>query len=133
MDPIADMLTRVRNANQKMKDRVDVPFSKLKFEVARILKEEGFVANVKSLYPEGRKGAGVLRIFLKYTPQRERVIKGLHRVSRSSLRKYAGAREIKRPRQGGFGVTIVSTSSGVMTGSQAREKNVGGEILCQVW
>ncbi|MBI4348933.1 MAG: 30S ribosomal protein S8 [Elusimicrobia bacterium] len=130
MDPIADLLTRIRNANAKMKDRVDVPYSNLKMEVVRILKDEGFIANYKSLYNEGRRGS--IRVFLKYSPEKELVIRGIQRVSRPGLRIYRGYREIPKVR-GGFGVTILSTPQGVLTDKQAKEKKVGGEILCQVW
>ncbi len=130
MDPIADLLTRIRNANVKMKDRVDVPYSNLKMEVVRILKEEGFIANYKSLYNEGRRGS--IRVFLKYSPEKELVIRGIQRISKPGLRQYRGYREIPRVR-GAFGVTILSTPQGVLTDKQAREKKVGGEILCQVW
>ena len=131
MDPIADLLNRIRNANARLKDRVDVPFSKLKLEIVRILKEEGFVANFKSLYSSGGKN-GVIRVFLKYSPTKEAVIRGINRVSKPGLRVYRSYQDIPRVR-GGFPVTILSTSSGVMSQAQAKEKKVGGEILCQVW
>lgn len=130
MDPIADLLTRVRNANAKMKDRVDVPYSNLKMEVVRILKDEGFIANFKSLYNEGKRGS--IRVFLKYSPEKEHVIRGIQRVSRPGLRIYRGYRDIPKVR-GAFGVTILSTPQGLLTDKQAREKKVGGEVLCQVW
>ena len=130
MDPIADLLTRIRNANAKMKDRVDVPYSNMKVELVRILKEEGFIANYKSLYNEGRRGS--IRVFLKYSPEKELVIRGIKRMSKPGLRIYRGYREIPKVR-GAFGVTILSTPQGLLTDRQAREKKVGGEILCQVW
>jgi small subunit ribosomal protein S8 len=130
MDPIADLLTRIRNANVKMKDRVDVPYSNLKMEIVRILKEEGFIANFKSLYNEGRRGS--IRVFLKFSPEKELVIRGIERISKPGLRIYRGYREIPKVR-GAFGVTILSTPQGILTDKQAREKKVGGEILCQVW
>ena len=130
MDPIADLLTRIRNANSKMKDRVDIPYSNMKMEVVRILKEEGFIANYKSLYNEGRRGQ--IRVFLKYSPTKELVVRGIKRVSKPGLRIYRGYQEIPKVR-GGFGVTILSTPQGVLTDRQAREKKVGGEVLCQVW
>ncbi len=130
MDPIADLLTRIRNANAKLKDRVDIPYSNLKMEIVRVLKEEGFIANYKSLYNEGRRGS--IRVFLKYSPEKELVIRGLKRVSRPGLRVYRSYREIPKVR-GAFGVTILSTPGGVLTDRQAKEKKVGGEILCQVW
>ena len=130
MDTVADFLTRIRNANAKQKDRVDIPLSGLKQELARIMKEEGFIANFKTLYSNDRK-KGTLRIFLKYSPQKESVIRGLRRVSRPGLRKYCGYGKIPKPRAG-FAVTILSTSQGILTDVQARKKKVGGEILCQV-
>ena len=131
MDPIADLLTRIRNANIRQKDRVDVPMSKMKMEVVRVLKEEGFIANFKTLY-NGTNKQGTIRVFLKYSPTKEAVIRGIKRVSKPGLRVYGSYKDIPRVR-GGFAVTILSTSQGVMTGRQAKEKKVGGEILCQVW
>ena len=130
MDPIADLLTSLRNANARLKDRVDVPYSKLKLEIVRILKEEGFIANFKSLYSGNQHGA--IRVFLKYSPSKEPVVRGLKRVSRPGLRIYRSYQRVPRVR-GGFAVTIMSTSHGVMTHKQAKEKKVGGEVLCQVW
>ncbi len=130
MDPIADLLTRIRNANLKFKERVDVPFSKMKLEVVRILKEEGFIANYKPLYSQGRRGT--VRVFLKYTADKERVLQGIKRVSKPGLRVYRSFRDIPRVR-GGFGVTLLSTPLGLLTDAQAREKQVGGEILLQAW
>ena len=130
IDPISDLLTQIRNANAKQKDRVDVPFSKLKMEVVRVLKEEGFIANYKSLHHENKRAS--IRIFLKYAPNKEAVLRGLQRVSKPGLRIYRSYREIPRVREG-MGVTILSTPAGILTDSQAREKKVGGEILCQVW
>ena len=131
MDQISDLLTRIRNANLRQKDRVDVPHAKLKLEVVRILKEEGFIANYKTLFANGNK-RGSIRVFLKYSPEKESVIRGIQRVSKPGLRIYRSYREIPRVR-GGFAVTILSTPQGVLTDKQAKEKKVGGEILCQVW
>jgi small subunit ribosomal protein S8 len=131
MDPISDLLTRIRNANARQKDRVDVPYSKLKLEVVRILKDEGFLANFKTLFNPGGK-SGTIRVFLKYSPAKEAVIRGIKRVSKPGLRVYRGYDEIPQSRSG-FSITILSTSQGVVTGKQAEEKKVGGEILCQVW
>ncbi len=131
MDPIADLLNRIRNSNTRLKDRVDVPYSKLKLEIVRILKEEGFIANFKSLYNQGGK-SGTIRVFLKYSPTKEAVIRGLKRVSKPGLRVYRSYTDIPRARSG-FAVTILSTPSGVLTDRQAKEKKVGGEVLCQVW
>jgi small subunit ribosomal protein S8 len=131
MDPISDLLTRIRNSNTRHQDRVDVPMSKVKLEVVRVLKDEGFIANYKSLY-NGNNKRGTIRVFLKYSPTKEAVIRGIKRVSKPGLRVYRSYLEIPRVR-GGFAVTILSTSQGVMTDRQAKEKKVGGEILCQVW
>lgn len=131
MDPVSDLLTRIRNASAKQHDRVDVPLSKLKTEIARLLKDEGFIANYKTITDEKNKH-GVLRVFLKYSPEKEAVIRGIRRVSRPGLRIYRSYQEIPRAR-GGFAVTILSTSKGVLTDRQAKEQKVGGEILCQVW
>ena len=130
MDPIADMLASIKNANQRAKDRIDVPFSKTKLEIARLLKQEGFIANFKSLYDASKKGS--IRIFIKYSPTKEPVVRGIKRVSKPGLRIYVPYKEIPRDREG-FAVSILSTSLGIMTDKQAREKKVGGEILCRVW
>ena len=131
MDPIADLLTRIRNASIRQKDRVDVPLSKMKLEVVRVLKEEGFIANFKTLY-NGTNKQGTIRVFLKYSPTKEAVIRGIQRVSKPGLRIYRPHDEIPKSR-GGFSVTIMSTSQGVMTDAMAKEKKAGGEVLCQVW
>jgi len=131
MDQLSDLLTRIRNASLRQKDRVDVPHGKLKLEVVRILKEEGFVANYKTFFANGNK-RGTIRVFLKFSPEKEAVIRGIQRVSKPGLRIYRSYREIPRVR-GGFAVTILSTPQGVLTGKQAKAKKVGGEILCQVW
>src|SRR5579863_6026166 len=125
-DPIADLLTRIRNANLKQKDRVDVPFSKLKMEVVRVLKEEGFIANYKSLHHENRRAS--IRVFLKYSPSKENVLRGLKRISKPGLRIYRSYQDIPRVR-GGIGITVLSTPAGILTDQQAREKKVGGEVL----
>ena len=128
-DPIADMLTRVRNALSARHPKVDVPASRLKAEIARILKEEGYIANYKPTEENGQK---VLRVYLKYGPNNEAVIRDLQRVSRPGCRVYLGRDEIRRV-QGGLGISIMTTPKGVMTGRQARREGVGGEILCEVW
>jgi small subunit ribosomal protein S8 len=130
MDPIADLLNRIRNSNSRQKDRVDIPYSKLKLEIVRILKDEGFIANFKSLMTDKKRGT--IRVFLKYSPTKESVIRGIRRVSKPGLRVYRSYTEIPRARSG-FAVTILSTSSGLLTDKQAKEKKVGGEVLCQVW
>ena len=128
-DPIADMLTRIRNGIQARHERIDVPTSKLKAEIARILKEEGFIKNYK-LVPE--EPQGVLRIHLKYSDDGGSVIHGIERVSRPGRRVYRGKAELPRV-LGGLGLAIVSTSRGVLSGTEAARSGVGGEVLCQVW
>lgn len=128
-DPIADMLTRVRNAITARHPKVDVPASKLKTEIARILKEEGFILNYK-LTEEGAKK--FIRLYLKYTPGNVPVISQIQRVSRPGCRVYVGSKDVPRV-LGGLGVNILTTPRGVMTGASARKENVGGEVLCQVW
>jgi small subunit ribosomal protein S8 len=128
-DPIADMITRVRNGVRAKLPKVDVPTSKLKLEIARILKDEGYIANYRVTEDETQ---GVLRIYLKYGPGMERVITDLQRVSRPGCRIYCGKGEIPRV-YGGLGINILSTSRGIMTGRTAAREGVGGEILCNVW
>jgi small subunit ribosomal protein S8 len=128
-DPIADLLTRIRNAAHAKHPRVDLPSSKLKIEVARILKDEGYLSNYKVVEEKGKK---TLRVFLRYTPDRRSVITDLKRVSRPGSRRYVGKTDI-RPVVGGMGISIVSTPRGLMTGQAARKAGVGGEMLCEVW
>jgi len=128
-DPIADMLTRIRNANMVRHEFVLVPWSKMKLAIARILKEEGFVDSYEVL--KGRPGR-VIKIYLKYYDRDRPVISGLKRVSRPGLRFYVGKTEIPRV-YGGMGIAIVSTSKGVMVGQKAWKQRVGGELLCHVW
>jgi small subunit ribosomal protein S8 len=128
-DPIADLLTRIRNGVRAKHSRVDLPSSKLKVEIARILKDEGYLANFKLVEEKGKK---TLRIFLRYTPDRRSVITDLQRVSRPGSRRYTGKKGI-RPVVGGMGISILSTPRGVMTGQSARKEGVGGEVLCEVW
>jgi small subunit ribosomal protein S8 len=130
-DPIADMLTRIRNGVRARLPKIDVPASKLKAEIARILKDEGYIANFR-VVEDGLGGQGAIRIFLKYGPGWERVITEMQRVSRPGCRIYCGKGEIPRV-YGGLGINILSTSRGVMTGRQAAKTGVGGEILCNVW
>jgi small subunit ribosomal protein S8 len=129
-DPISDMLTRIRNAASARHARVELPASKLKIEIARVLKEEGFISTYKVV--EEGKTRKALRVFLKYTPDRRSVITGLRRVSRPGSRRYRAADEI-HPVVGGLGISIMTTPRGVMTGRVARKERVGGEILCEVW
>ena len=128
-DPVADMLTRIRNGIQARHERVEIPASNLKVEIARILKDEGFISNYKVVDGEVQS---VLRVYLKYADDGEPVIHGIERLSRPGRRIYRGKKEIPRV-LGGLGLSILSTSAGVMSGSQAAQKGVGGEVLCQVW
>lgn len=125
-DPIADMLTRIRNANQALHDKVDIPCSKLKLEIAKIMKEEGLVKNFKLI--EDKK-QGILRIYLKYGPGNQRIISRLERISRPGLRIYAKKRDLAKDKRK-VGVSVVSTSKGIMTDRKARELGLGGELLC---
>jgi len=130
-DPIADMLTRIRNANLAMSDSVKMPGSKLKVSLADILKREGYIAGF-DVRPARRGPGSELEIALKYAPDRTRTIKGVRRVSKPGLRIYAQADRIPRV-LGGMGVAVVSTSQGLMTDREARKRHVGGEVLCYVW
>jgi small subunit ribosomal protein S8 len=128
-DPIADMLTRIRNGIQARHDRIEVPSSKLKLEIAKILKSEGFISNYKLVEAEVQS---VLRIHLKYAADGEPVIHGIERVSRPGRRVYRDKGAIPKP-LGGLGLAIVSTSKGILSGSEAARSGIGGEVLCQVW
>lgn len=130
-DPIADMLTRLRNAIQARHTKVDVPASRLKIEIARILKEEGYITNYSLKTAEGSQ-MRTLRIFLRYGPNGESVISNLERISRPSRRVYVPSKEIQKV-LGGLGINILSTSQGVMTGKKARRTHVGGEVLCNIY
>ena len=128
-DPVADMLTRIRNANSAKHDTVDVPASNLKKAIAQILLDEGYIKNYQ-VVDDGTQGT--IRIVLKYLPGKEKVISGLRRVSKPGLRVYAGADELPRVLKG-LGIAIISTSKGVMTDKKARANHVGGEVLAFVW
>ena len=128
-DPVADFLTVVRNASKAKKDKVTVPASKMTVKIAEILKEEGFVENVKP-FAEGKKN--FIRIHLKYVRGKYAAIQGLRRISKPGRRFYVSSEEIPRV-QGGLGVAIVSTSKGILTDRQARQSKSGGELLCTVW
>ena len=128
-DPIADLLTRIRNAGKAKFSSVDVPGSKLKMEIVRILKDEGFIRNYKFL-KDGKQG--ILRIYLKYGPSQKSVIFGMKRISTPGRRMFIGSKDIK-PVYNGLGIAILSTSKGVMTDARARKENVGGELLCNIW
>jgi len=128
-DPISDMLTRIRNATTVRHDRTDVPASKMKLEIAKILKQEGFIRTFK-LLEEGPQG--LIRIYLKYAEDGEPVIHGLRRVSTPGRRVYREVAKLPQVR-GGIGVSVVSTSKGLMTDARAREQRLGGEVMCRVW
>jgi small subunit ribosomal protein S8 len=128
-DPVSDFLARIRNGIRARQQKIDVPASKLKAELARILKEEGYIANYKATEEDGKK---VLRVYLKYGNNNEAIITNLERVSRPGCRVYVGHNDIPRV-LGGLGINILTTPRGVMTGRQARREGVGGEVLCQVW
>lgn len=128
-DPIADMLTRIRNAVKAKFNSADVPASKLKTELARVLKDEGYIKNYKFIQ-DGKQG--ILRIYLKYGQGQKATIYGIERVSKPSRRVYTKSKDIK-PVYNGMGISILSTSMGVMTDKRARQENVGGEILCNIW
>ncbi|MFC4323825.1 30S ribosomal protein S8 [Litchfieldia salsa] len=128
-DPIADMLTRIRNANMVRHEKLEIPASKIKKDIADILKREGFVRDVEFI--EDNK-QGIIRIFLKYGSNNERVITGLKRISKPGLRVYAKADEVPRVLNG-LGIALVSTSQGVLTDKEARQKQAGGEVLAYVW
>lgn len=129
-DPIADMLTRIRNANMARHATVEVPASRLKAEIARILKAEGYIEDCE-LY-EDTKGFKAIKIKLRYDKEKRRMLTGLRRISKPGLRVYVGKTEIPRV-LGGFGVAILSTPAGILTDKQARRKGIGGEVMCYVW
>ncbi|MGY6502751.1 MAG: 30S ribosomal protein S8 [Acidimicrobiales bacterium] len=130
-DPIADMLTRLRNANTAMHDDVSMPSSKVKESLAELLKKEGYIENFSVAPTEGRPG-NTLTVIMKYSPERARIISGIKRVSKPGLRVYTKSDKIPRV-LGGLGVAVVSTSQGLMTDREARKRRMGGEILCFVW
>ncbi|HOJ99416.1 MAG TPA: 30S ribosomal protein S8 [Termitinemataceae bacterium] len=128
-DPVADMLTKIRNAGLARHEKVDIPTSKLKLEIVKILKTEGYIKNFKKITQDG---VNTIRIFLKYDEKQNPVIHGLERISKPGRRVYTGYKDMPRV-YNGYGTLIVSTSLGVTTGKKAAEKKVGGEILCTVW
>jgi small subunit ribosomal protein S8 len=135
-DPIADMITRIRNAVTAKHTRVDLPASKLKAEIARILQDEGYIQGFRLAEEpaerDGRQPRQVIRLFLKYGPRGEKVISGLERISRPGRRVYLGVEDVPTV-LGGLGTSILTTSRGVMTGRAAKQAGVGGEVLCNVW
>ena len=128
-DPISDMLTRIRNANRVYQEKVDVPASNLKREISKLLKSEGYIKDYKYIKSESQ---GTIRIFMKYTSDRRRAITNLKRISKPGLRIFVSKDQIPKV-LGGLGTALITTSSGVVTDKQAREKGVGGEVLCFVW
>jgi len=128
-DPIADMLTRVRNAGKAKFNSVDIPGSKMKFELAKLLKDEGYIRNYKFIKDNKQ---GILRVYLKYNEKQEHSILRIDRVSKPSKRVYMKGKDIK-PVYNGLGIAVLSTSKGIMTDKHAREGNIGGEIICNVW
>ena len=128
-DPIADMLTRIRNANVVKHETVDVPASNMKKELARILLEEGFIRGY-DVIEDGKQG--IIRIQLKYGQSGERVIQGIKRISKPGMRVYTNAYEVPKVLNG-LGISVISTSKGILTDKQARKENVGGEVICYVW
>ncbi|AFV12745.1 30S ribosomal protein S8 [Thermacetogenium phaeum DSM 12270] len=128
-DPIADFLTRIRNANQVYRERVEVPASNMKKSLAEIMKREGFIKTYE-VVDDGKQG--ILRLYLKYGPNRQKVISGLKRISKPGLRVYVKKDEIPKV-LGGLGVAVISTSKGLMTDKQARQEGLGGEVICYIW
>lgn len=128
-DPIADFLTRIRNAGMVYHDKVEVPASRVKKDIAELLKNEGLIKDVEYI-ADGKQG--VIRMYLKYGPNRERVITGLKRISRPGLRVYAKRDEVPKV-LGGLGVAVISTSHGIMSDKKARQQGLGGEVLCYIW
>ena len=128
-DPVADMLTKVRNAAMARHEKVDVPASKLKLEIVKILKTEGYIKNFKKVQEDGKN---ILRIFLKYDEENNPVIHGVKKISTPGRRVYSGYKDLPRV-YNGYGTIIVSTSAGVTTGKKATEKMVGGELVCTIW
>ena len=128
-DPVADMLTKIRNANREKFDRVDVPTSRLKLEVVKILKNEGYIKNFKKISQDSQN---IIRIFLKYDDTMTPVIHGIQKISKPGRRIYSGYKRLPRVLNG-YGTLIISTSTGVTTGRKAAEQRVGGELICSVW
>jgi len=130
-DPIADMLARIRNANMVYHESVDVPSSKMKMEIARILKESGYIKNFK-VVNDPKKPYATIRLFLSYGPNKERVIQGLRRISKPGRRIYVGHTDLPKV-MGGLGIAVISTSRGLKTDTEATQLGIGGEVLCYVW
>jgi len=131
-DPIADMLTRIRNANHRRFSSVDVLLSKMSVNIAKALKKAGYISGFEVKRDSGRPAGGMLRIYLRYTDSNERIITGIQRISKPGRRFYVGSKEIPKVLNG-YGLSVLSTSKGILTDSEARRMNLGGEILCNVW
>ena len=128
-DPVADMLTKIRNASRASFDRVDIIPSKLKLEIIKVMKNEGYVKNFKKIQQDGKN---YIRLFLKYDETEKPIIRGIEKISTPGKRIYSGYKEMPRVRNG-YGTIVVSTSSGVTTGKKAAEKRIGGELICSIW
>ncbi|MDH7497085.1 MAG: 30S ribosomal protein S8 [Syntrophomonadaceae bacterium] len=128
-DPIADFLTRIRNANQVMHKTVEIPASKVKLAIAEIMKQEGYIKDYEFLADDKQ---GVIRVYLKYGPDKQKVITGIKRISKPGLRVYVGKAEVPRV-LGGLGTAVISTSQGLMTDKAARKRGLGGEVICYIW
>ncbi|MDD3996725.1 MAG: 30S ribosomal protein S8 [Sphaerochaetaceae bacterium] len=129
-DPVADMLTKIRNASQARHEKVEIPTSKMKLQIVKILKNEGYVKNFKKVV--SKEGVNYIRVFLKYDEKQNPVLHGIDRISTPGRRVYSGYRDMPRI-YNGYGVLVVSTSSGIITGKKATEKKVGGELICSIW
>ncbi|HCG63137.1 MAG: 30S ribosomal protein S8 [Spirochaetae bacterium HGW-Spirochaetae-4] len=129
-DPVADMLTKIRNASMAKHEKVEIPTSKLKLQIVKILKNEGYVKNFKKVV--NKDGVNTIRVFLKYDEKQNPVLHGIDRISTPGRRVYSGYRDMPRV-YNGYGVVVVSTSSGIITGKKASEKKVGGELICSIW
>ncbi|MDC7244861.1 MAG: 30S ribosomal protein S8 [Sphaerochaetaceae bacterium] len=129
-DPVADMLTKIRNASMAKHEKVEIPTSKMKLQIVKILKNEGFVKNFKKVV--NKDGVNTIRVFLKYDDKQNPVLHGIDRISTPGRRVYSGYRDMPRV-YNGYGVVVVSTSTGVITGKKASEKKVGGELICTIW
>jgi len=129
-DPVADMLTKIRNASQARHEKVEIPTSKMKLQIVKILKNEGYVKNFKKVV--SKEGVNYIRVFLKYDEKQNPVLHGIDRISTPGRRVYSGYRDMPRI-YNGYGVLVVSTSSGISTGKKATEKKVGGELICSIW
>lgn len=129
-DPVADMLTKIRNASMAKHEKVEIPTSRMKLQIVKILKNEGYIKNFKKVV--SKEGVNYIRVFLKYDDKQNPVLHGLDRISTPGRRVYSGYRDMPRV-YNGYGVVVVSTSTGIITGKKASEKKVGGELICSIW